>query len=195
MLQLMLGTNWRTNRDRILDLLAQDVSRKAGGRILLVPEQASHDYERRPAPGPGIRPAGMGGAELHPPGWPCVCPDGGAEQSRFWTAVGDCWPWRRRWSSCAPAEGLRSVGTRPEFLSALVTAVDEFKSCCVTREALQAAARQSEGILAEKAGGAVASSEAYDGICAGFGQTPETDDQSCWSRWKRGVLPGSMCFT
>ena len=33
MLQLMLGTNWRTNRDRILDLLAQDVSRKAGGRI------------------------------------------------------------------------------------------------------------------------------------------------------------------
>ena len=31
MLQLMLGTNWRTNRDRILDLLAQDVSRKAGG--------------------------------------------------------------------------------------------------------------------------------------------------------------------
>ena len=50
--------------------------------------------------------------------------------------------------------------------------MDEFKSCCVTREALQAAARQSEGILAEKLEELSLLLEAYDGICAGFGQDP-----------------------
>lgn len=47
MLQLRLGTNWRQNRDEMLRLLSRDVADCAGNRILLVPEQTSHDYERR----------------------------------------------------------------------------------------------------------------------------------------------------
>lgn len=102
MLQLMLGTNWRTNRDRILDLLAQDVSRKAGGRILLVPEQASHDYERRLCARAGDTASRYGEVLSFTRLAGRVFAQMGAERSRFWTAVGDCWPWRRRWSSCGP---------------------------------------------------------------------------------------------
>ena len=173
MLQLMLGTNWRTNRDRILDLLAQDVSRKAGGRILLVPEQASHDYERRLCARAGdtasrygevlsfTRLAGRVFAQMGGGAEPVL--DGGGRLLAMAAAVEQLRPRLKAYAA---------VGTRPEFLSALVTAVDEFKSCCVTREALQAAARQSEGILAEKLEELSLLLEAYDGICAGFGQDP-----------------------
>ena len=136
MLQLMLGTNWRTNRDQILDLLAQDVSRKAGGRILLVPEQASHDYERRLCARAGdtasrygevlsfTRLAGRVFAQMGGGAEPVL--DGGGRLLAMAAAVEQLRPRLKAYAA---------VGTRPEFLSALVTAVDEFKSCCVTREA------------------------------------------------------------
>lgn len=173
MLQLILGTNWRANRDRVLDCLAQDIAGRAGGRILLVPEQASHDYERRLCARAGdtasrygevlsfTRLAGRVFARMGGGAEPVL--DGGGRLLAMAAAVEQL---RSRLKAYA------AVGTRPEFLSALVTAVDEFKSCCVTREALQTAAQQSEGILAEKLQELSLLLEAYDGICAGFGRDP-----------------------
>ena len=43
MLKLLLGENWRANRDAVLARIAQDVNNQQGGRLLLVPEQASFD--------------------------------------------------------------------------------------------------------------------------------------------------------
>ena len=47
MLQLLIGTNWKANRDAILQKIAQDVKAQEGNRVLLVPELISHDMERR----------------------------------------------------------------------------------------------------------------------------------------------------
>lgn len=173
MLQLILGTNWRANRDRTLDFLARDVAGRAGGRILLVPEQASHDYERRLCARAGdmasrygevlsfTRLAGRVFAQMGGGAEPIL--DGGGRILAMAAAVEQLRPRLKAYAA---------VGTRPEFLSALVTAVDEFKSCCVTSSALQTAAGQAEGVLAEKLQELSLLLEAYDGICAGFGQDP-----------------------
>ena len=47
MLTLLYGTDWTANRKEILRMIAQDVTQKKGGRILLVPELISHETERR----------------------------------------------------------------------------------------------------------------------------------------------------
>lgn len=102
MLQLRLGTNWRQNRDEMLRLLSRDVADCAGNRILLVPEQTSHDYERRLCSRAGdtasryaevlsfTRLAGRVFARM----------GGGAEPS--WTAAAGFWLWPLRPKSCAP---------------------------------------------------------------------------------------------
>ena len=173
MLQLILGTNWRANRDETLSRIALDVSGCQGRRILLVPEQASHDYERR------------------------FCAFAGDTASRYaevlsftrlasrvaslsgGVAVPTLDAGGRLLAMAAAAQQLRShlkayaaVGARPEFLSALVTAVDEFKSCCVTSATLKAATASTEGVLAQKLEELSLLLEAYDGICANFGQDP-----------------------
>ena len=171
MLQLRLGTNWRQNRDEMLRLLSRDVADCAGNRILLVPEQTSHDYERRLCSRAGdtasryaevlsfTRLAGRVFARMGGGAEPTL--DGGG----------------RILAMAAAAEELRAglkayaaVGARPEFLSELVAAVDEFKSCRVTPESLRAAAERTEGVLPEKLRELSLLLEAYDGICAGFGR-------------------------
>ena len=47
MLTLVYGTDWVANRNALLNMIAQDVHREQGGRILMVPELISHDMERR----------------------------------------------------------------------------------------------------------------------------------------------------
>ena len=173
MLQLRLGINWRQNRDEMLRLLSRDVADCAGNRILLVPEQTSHDYERRLCSRAGdtasryaevlsfTRLAGRVFARVGGGAEPVL--DGGG----------------RILAMAAAAEELRAglkayaaVGARPEFLSELVAAVDEFKSCRVTPESLRAAAERTEGVLPEKLRELSLLLEAYDGICAGFGRDP-----------------------
>lgn len=129
MLQLILGTNWRANRDKTLDFLARDVAGRAGGRILLVPEQASHDYERRLCARAGnlasrygevlsfTRLAGRVFAQMGGGAEPIL--DGGGRILAMAAAVEQLRPRLKAYAA---------VGARPEFLSALVTAVDEFKA-------------------------------------------------------------------
>ena len=173
MLQLILGTNWRANRDEILSRVALDVSSCQGGRVLLVPEQASHDYERRLCACAGdtasryaevlsftrlaSRVASLSG------GIAVSTLDAGGRLLAMAAAVQQLRPQLKAYAA---------VGSRPEFLSALVTAVDEFKSCCITSAALKTAAASAQGALAQKLEELSLLLEAYDGICAGFGQDP-----------------------
>ena len=47
MLTLLFSPDWIVGRDRILQMVAQDVRNEKTGCILMVPELISHDMERR----------------------------------------------------------------------------------------------------------------------------------------------------
>lgn len=173
MLNLILGPNWCANRERILDLLTQDVKACEGSRILLVPEQVSHDYERRLCQKAGdtasryaevlsftrlaARVFALEGGVAVP------TLDGGGRLLAMAAAVQQLRPQLKAYAA---------VGSRPEFLSALVTAVDEFKSCCITAQSLKDAAQASEGVLSQKLEELSLLLVTYDSICSRFGMDP-----------------------
>jgi len=179
MLTLLLGTDWIANRDEILQLLARDVSEKKCGRILIVPELISHDTERR------------------------LCVAAGDTASRYAQvlsftqlarrvadtvghAARECLDNGGRVVAMASAarqlhsklKAYASVETRPEFLTGLVDAVDEFKRCCITSADLKTAASQTEGALAQKLEELALLYESYDGVCQRGKRDPR--DQMTW---------------
>lgn len=179
MLTLVLGTDWVANRNEIMQLLAQDVSNKKSGRILIVPELISHDTERR------------------------LCAAAGDTASRYAQvlsftrlarrvadsvghAAQECLDNGGRVVAMASAarqlhsklKAYASVETRPEFLSGLVEAVDEFKRCCVSSVDLKSAAIRTEGSLAQKLEELALLHESYDGICQRGKRDPR--DQMTW---------------
>ncbi len=179
MLKLLLGTDWVAIRDRILGDVARDVAEEKSGRILMVPELISHDTERR------------------------LCAVAGDTASRF-AEVLSFTRLARRVSDAtgcvleptldnggrlvamaAAARQLHSrlkayaaVETKPEFLSQLVDAVDEFKRCCISPEDLRFASAQTEGTLAQKLEELSLLLEAYDSLCARGKKDPR--DQMTW---------------
>ena len=179
MLKILLSRDFVAGRDAVLARVAEDVRSKQGGRILMVPELISHDMERR------------------------LCAAAGDTASRFaevlsFTRLG------RRVSDavgCAARECLdnggrvvamaaaarqlhsvlkayASVETRPEFLTGLVDAVDEFKRCCISAEDLKVAAGQTEGAFAQKLEELSLLLEAYDSLCSRGKRDPR--DQMTW---------------
>ena len=173
MLHLKYGPSWRANRDMALSLLARDVEEKRGGRILLVPEQASHAYERCLAARAGDCASRYAEVLSFTRLATRVFAQTGGGAAMTLDSGG------RLLAMAAAVEQLRSqlksyaaAGLRPEFLSGLVTAVDEFKSCCVSAQALRTASERTEGALAQKLEELSLLLEAYDGLCARFGQDP-----------------------
>ena len=59
-----------------------------------------------------------------------------------------------------------NVETKPEFLTELVDAVDEFKRCCISSEDLKSASVQTEGIFAQKLEELALLLDSYNAICA-----------------------------
>ena len=179
MLTLIYGTNWRSNRERVLKMLSEDVSARKGNRILLVPELISHDTERR------------------------LCAVAGDTCSRYAEVMSFSRLTRRicEWTGCGLQECLdnggrlvamasatrqlhsklkfyASVETKPEFLSELVDAVDEFKRCCITVDDLMYASQRTEGTLAQKLEELSLLLECYDAICQQGKRDPR--DQLSW---------------
>lgn len=179
MLKLLLCEDWLANRDEILKRLARDVAERQGERILLVPELISHDMERRLCRWAGDtasryaqvlsftrlarRVAESVGAAAE------ECLDKGGRVVAMAAAV-------RQLHSKLKA--YASVETRPEFLSELVNAVDEFKRCGISPEDLMNASRQTEGNLAQKLEELSLILESYDGLCANGKKDPR--DQMNW---------------
>ncbi len=165
MLQLLLGTDWVANRNRILGMVADDVRAGLGNRILVVPELISHDMERR------------------------LCKEAGDTASRFaevvsfsrlsrrvseYTGLGvepSLDAGGRVVAMASAARQLRgslkaygSLQTNPEFLNDLLNAIDEFKRCCISPADLMQASKKSEGSFAQKLEELSLLLEGYDAI-------------------------------
>ncbi|MBQ9168613.1 MAG: exodeoxyribonuclease V subunit gamma [Oscillospiraceae bacterium] len=179
MLKLLLGKDWTANRDEILRQISEDVRAGRGGRILMVPELISHDTERR------------------------LCAAAGDTASRFAEvlsftrlarrvadsvgfAAEECLDDGGRVVAMAAAarqlhsrlKSYASVETRPEFLTDLVDAVDEFKRCCISSGDLLEASQQAEGSFAQKLEELSLLLDAYDGLCSQGKRDPR--DQMTW---------------
>lgn len=179
MLTLLLGTDWVANREAILERIAKDVADKKSGRILIVPELISHDTERRLCAAAGDTAsryaevltftrlakrvsdaAGFGAPE---------CLDNGGRVVAMASAA-------RQLHSKLKA--YAAVETRPEFLSGLLDAVDEFKRCCISAADLMEASKRTEGSFAQKLEELSLLLEAYDSLCARGKCDPR--DQMTW---------------
>ena len=179
MLTLLLCTDQTAGSDEILKRVARDVQNEKSGIILMVPELVSHDTERR------------------------LCMAAGDTASRFAQVLsftrlarrvaevsqcgaGECLDNGGRLVAMAAAarqlhsrlKAYAAVETKPEFLTAVVDAVDEFKRCCITAQDLADAARRTEGTLAQKLEELSLLLDAYDGICANGKRDPR--DQMTW---------------
>ena len=179
MLTLLLGTDWTANRRVILERIARDVKEKKENRILLVPELISHDTERRLAAAAGdtsslyaqvlsfSRLVRRVSEERRLA--PDKCMDNGGRLVAMAAAA-------RQMSS--KLKSYASVETRPEFLTGLVDAVDEFKRCCITPADLKDASARTGGTLAQKLEELSLLLESYDSICAQGLRDPR--DQMNW---------------
>ena len=179
MLKLILSRDWVAGRDEILRQISRDIACGQGNRILMVPELISHDMERR------------------------LCAWAGDTASRFaevlsFTRLGrrvpetlgipveECLDNGGRVVAMAAAarqlhsqlKAYASVETRPEFLTGLIDAVDEFKRCCITAADLKQAAQNTEGAFAQKLEELSLILEAYDSLCSRGKRDPR--DQMTW---------------
>ena len=180
MLHLVLGTDWTKNRDTVLSRIADDVAHKRSNLVLIVPELITHDMERR------------------------LCLSAGDTASRYAEVlsfsrlalrvadsldcpVEDCMDNGGRVVAMAAAarmlasrlKAYAAVETKPEFLTGLVDAVDEFKRCCISAEDLMAASTQAEGSLAQKLEELSLLLESYDSLCAQGKRDPR--DRMNWA--------------
>ena len=166
MLELLIGRDWTVNTDTVMTRLAEDVAAEKGNRILLVPELISHDTERRlceKAGDPVSRFAAVTGFSRLPGLIARYCKE----------AVPPCMDQAGCVAAMASAarqlhgslKAYAAVESRPEFLTQMVDAVDEFKRCCISAEDLNKAAQQSTGELAQKLQELSLLLQAYDAIC------------------------------
>ena len=179
MLKILLGTDWKKNRNAVLALLAEDVKNGLGGRILMVPELISHETERRLCQTCGdtasryaevlsftrltSRVADAVGHGV------CQCMDDGGRIVAMAAAVQQ---------AQSRLKAYASVGTRPEFFAGLVEAVDEFKRCCITPQMLKDASEKTEGSLAQKLEELSLIFECYNSVCQNGKLDPR--DQMLW---------------
>lgn len=179
MLHFILGTDWKANRDEVLKRISEDVRQGLGGRILMVPELISHDMERRLAAAAGD--AASRYAEVL-----SFTRLARRVSESVGSAAMECLDDGGRVVAMAAASRLlhsklkayASVESKPEFLTELVDAVDEFKRCCITSSDLLSASKQTEGSLAQKLEELSLILETYDGLCQQGKRDPR--DQMTW---------------
>lgn len=166
MLELILGTDHTIVTDEIINRVAEAVAAHRPGQIMLVPELISHNMERR------------------------LCSAAGNQVSRFaqvlsftrlaqrisesaGCAAPQCLDNGGRVVAMAAAarqlhsklKAYAAVETKPEFLTQMVDAVDEFKRCCIGAEDLKLASMRAEGALAQKLEELSLLLETYDAMC------------------------------
>ena len=179
MVRLLIGRDWTANSDEIMNRIARDVKARKGNRILMVPELVSHETERRLCTFAGDTASRyaevlsftrlarrvsdtMGSAAVE-------CLDNGGRVVAMAAAA-------RQLSSRLKA--YAAVETKPEFLTGLIDAIDEFKRCCITPQDLMEASRKTEGSLAQKLEELSLLMDGYDGLCLRGKRDPR--DQMTW---------------
>lgn len=179
MLTLVIGTDWITNRNTILQKIAADVAAQKQGRILIVPELISHDTERRLCMAAGdtccrfaevlsfSRLAKRVSEYDKRPLMSCM--DQGGRLVAMASAT------RQIYSKL---KAYAAVETKPEFFSGLIDAVDEFKRCCISSADLMDASYRTQGSLAQKLEELSLLLESYNSVCAQGKCDPR--DQMSW---------------
>ena len=195
MLHLLLGKDWTANRDEILLRIGNDVQQRKQGRILMVPELISHESERR------------------------LCIAAGDTASRYaevlsftrlarrvadsvGSAAAECLDKGGRVVAMAAAarqlasrlKAYAAVETKPEFLTGLIDAVDEFKRCCITSADLMAAAEATEGSLAQKLEELALLMECYDALCAQGSRDPRDLETLLLEQLEEGTFAEDHVF-
>ena len=167
MLHLVIGTDWVTVRNEILRRIAGDVENRKENRIYMVPELISHDTERRLCTSAGdtasryaevlsfTRLARRVADETGGAGQACL--DNGGRVVAMAAAA-------RQLASRLKV--YAAVETKPEFLTSVIDAVDEFKRCCITPADLMDAAGKTEGTLSQKLEELSLLLAAYDSLCS-----------------------------
>ena len=179
MLHLLLGTDWVSNRNAVLELLTQNVHEEKHGCILIVPELISHDTERRLCAAAGDTASRFAEVLTFTRLGRRVCDDTGHPMP-------ECLDDGGRLVAMAAAvhqiqsrlKAYASVGTKPEFLLGLLDMTDEFKRCCITSGDLMNASGNTEGLLAQKLEELALILESYDSICSRGKRDPR--DQMAW---------------
>lgn len=179
MLRLMLSTDWIAGREALLQRVAAAVRQRRPNQILMVPELISHDTERRLCTAAGDTASRYAEVLSFPRLLRRV-----SEQTQFMPE--QCLDNGGRLTAMAAATRMLSsklksyaaVETRPEFLSGLLDAVDEFKRCCIGPEDLRQASQQTGGSLAQKLEELALILESYDSVCAQSQADPR--DQMNW---------------
>ena len=170
-LHILLDTDRKANTDRLLARLCA----AEGRSILLVPEQFSHAAERKLCQAGGNRISRRaevlsfsrlasrvfselgGAAETET--------DRGGKLLMMSLAVEQVQPRLKIYANCAD---------KPEFLLKLIDTLDEFRSFCVTAEALRTVSQRLSGVLAVKTEEFALLMESFDAVAANLGQNPET---------------------
>lgn len=194
MLHLLLGRDQKANSREILSRIARDVHGRKPGRVLMVPELISHDTERELCRWAGDTASRY--AEVlsftrlvrrvaEETGGQPQCLDGGG---RVAAMASVCRQLSSRLKSYAAVE------TKPEFLTKLIDAVDEFKRCRITPDDLRFASESTEGSFAQKLEELSLIMEAYDALCARGKRDPR--DQMSWlqERLEEGAYAGEHVF-
>ncbi len=179
MLRLILSTDWIAGREKILEYVAEEVRHRRGNQILMVPELISHDTERRLCAAAGDTASRYAEVLSFPrllrrvseqtQFMPPECLDNGGRLTAMAAAA-------RQLSS--QLKSYAAVETRPEFLTDLLDAVDEFKRCCISPADLKNASEQTSGSLAQKLEELALIQECYDSLCAQSQADPR--DQMNW---------------
>jgi len=179
MLHLLLGTDWTANRNVILERISDDVRRRKGNRVLIVPELISHETERRLCASAGDTASryaevlsftrmarrvsdAVGSAAME-------CLDNGGRVVAMAAAA-------RQLTSRLKA--YAAVETKPEFLTGLIDGIDEFKRCCISAQDLSNASKETQGSLAQKLEELSLLMEGYDSLCSRGKRDPR--DQMTW---------------
>lgn len=175
MLEITLCRDRKLATRTAIKRICEAAQQKRAGQILVTPEQFSHDAERH------------------------LCLLGGDDISRYaevlsfsrlasrvfsvegGAAEGETDACGRLLMMAMAVEQVRSrlkvfasAATKPEFLLRLIDTLEEFRSYCVTPQALRSASQQLSGALAVKTEEFALLMESYAGVCANCGQNPQT---------------------
>ena len=195
MLHLLLGKDWTANRTEILSRVADDVKHRRGGRILIVPELISHEMERQLCAAAGNTASRYAEVLSFTRLARRVADQMGAAAMESLDAGG------RVVAMAAAARNLTSrlkayaaVETKPEFLTGLIDAVDEFKRCCITSEDLMAASAGTEGGFAQKLEELALLLEGYDAICSRGKRDPRDQETQLLEQLEEGGFAETHTF-
>ena len=151
MLTLLLSRDQSRGTDAILERLRADIANKQENRILLVPELISHDMERRLCQVAGDTASRYAQVLSFSQLASRVAEEVGSCAEEFLDNGG------RLVVMAAAARQVQSrlkayaaMATKPEFLTDLVDAIDEFKRCCIAPADLKRASGRVEGSFAQK---------------------------------------------